>query len=322
MAEAAGFELPWQVDGRSYLSATEPAREFTLFFDIDEPELERRIRLTDLAGQSETLRRKTSLFGAAPTGTSVGAYASLVGRALSEVESGEPSKRSVRVASPARRGRGFLPAELRGVLLAPRPMDGPVDLALALRDSIVAVTRSVTHGERVRSADWLALLPQAQARGGLAGLQIYSIDASSRIHLLGRTDAVASILGRRLGVRDVEGVELFGIYRDAGRHGRLERWTAGQASLRIPLLEGEQPRRLRVEIARVASPGSEISLRAAGRVLFEGTLDAEGWSREFSLETLAPGLAALLVELSCQQTVEDASGRQRGVLLRGVWLDE
>ena len=329
LAEAAGFEVPWETDGRSFLRKDEPGRESALFFDLEDATTEHPFTLADLAGQEQTLWRQIEAFAQTPPGgrsTSVGTYAGLVAAAVSELEIGEPSEFKVRLAdqpraASTRPGSTFLPGEIHGWILASRPMHAPVDLALCLRDSVVAVTQSVTGGEAVRAAEWLALIPRRRLLSGSGGLRLYAIDSGSRLHPLERTGAQPSVLGQRLGIAYVEDVELRGIYADTRLDGEGERWTAPNASLSIPLRADDRPARLRIAILRPAVPSAHMVITAAGDVLFDGQLEEEPWEREFRLD---PDTLALdrpfVVELNCDASVADDAGRARAVLLSGVWL--
>lgn len=156
IADVLGFSIPWKTDGVSVLDETRDRERKVIVHAINaDPANRTRVEFESKKVQEHlALRELMGRFagGADPYGLyKVGPYGQLVGRHVSSFS--EIIESEVRVAIDQAlqferidRNSDFLPAFLSGRLESSSPLQGPLDLAIAVNGTISAVTKTFPRG--------------------------------------------------------------------------------------------------------------------------------------------------------------------------------
>jgi hypothetical protein len=335
LAQASGFAVGWNCDGVSMLDPTTPGRSEAVFYDPIGDDVERRFSLAQLQESEATRLRKLELFEGA-TGEwrdyAFGPHAGLLGAPLSALAQGEASHltaylRQSEMLTDVDLNAEMVPGELRGELESSRAPQRTSALALALRDSIVAVTKSVVEDARSASQDWLALVPFSRMRSGANAFELFEIASSSppTLHPIELSNQAPSFLGRQLATITHERIPTEGFYPPFSRQAAIRRWTNGAARLTVPIRAGQEAAILRVDIERSSPQGSHLTIRVGELVLFADRIAPGPWRRDFALPRAAQS-GQTSIELASTSFVPaeidstETDQRRLGILLNGLWL--
>jgi hypothetical protein len=183
LAELAGFEVPWPVDGCSLLDPSCVERPVRRVYEQDLRIRRTSVPLeypTDVVDRRETLERKLALFGTDEHGLyRAGRGEAIVGSRVEELTvASAPGGRlsidkSVRAIYRGERP-GLRPARILGYLRVFREVDGTPEVALAVNGVIqVAVPAPRTKARRPRVS---AMLPESVLDDIPQGLTAYLIE--------------------------------------------------------------------------------------------------------------------------------------------------
>jgi hypothetical protein len=187
VADVAGVEVPWQLDGCSLFQASCVARETrSLVVEKLLRKLERVLYDPDIIRRDDTLRRKLARFGSGERarGLYLAGYGDgLVGRRVDELPLRPAKGGAVRLDPSVRKilaGAlpGLVPARIVGLLELAEPPEAAPQVVLAVRGVIEAVVPAPNDGKRgLRVA---AMLPPDAIPPSLEALKLYLLEGEAR----------------------------------------------------------------------------------------------------------------------------------------------
>jgi len=250
MADILGFRLPWKTDGRSVLDPGAPPKTNRTPIPIDGKSISGDADWSAVYG---SVREKISLFGRTPEDLfRLGPYKELFGQRAASLKitrssiqcflEGRSYYENVDLNSP------FILSNIKGMLaLKPQDAEGPLNLAIAVNDTIAGVTQAYTDSEnKVRFS---LVVPDSKFRNGANRVRVYLIsERPDGLVLLETEDAGMPFY--RWGDRLSFGVEgQAHIYRTRGwsnPEGNII-WTDGRiAELVLPIRPTQRPIRLQL----------------------------------------------------------------------------
>ncbi len=290
IAELAGAELPWPVDGVSLADPAAPGRERLPVVPHRTPMAEPfEVSVADLeAGERAALRVLDERFGQAAGGGRelyrVGRRSDWIGRGLDDFPPAPPTPFKHRLRWPpaaldVEPGGQLVPAHLNGVLVG-GDVDEAIELAVAVNGRIAAITRSWTFAPEKFSA----IVDPEAFRAGVNSVELFAIESRGD----GGEDLLRPVPAASTG--PVAGLI------ERGLHGVEEwpqgevRWTDGNATLTLPVRGSRPPRQLRLTLAGNSPDGGRLRVSANGERLLATRLEAlkqgETWSTELDLTGL------------------------------------
>jgi hypothetical protein len=330
LLDAAGIEPSWRLDGRSMLDPQTPGRDVAeVLQPAAAPDTTLLVSPAELARHLEALPIVTGVL-AQERGRSFGPYVDLVGRSVLELQQGASSEAAVFLHDAAALAQiesdaEWIPGELRGSIETAAVQSRSRDLAIALRDTVVAVTKTVREAEPRRAWEWVALLPAGALRGRDDRLEFFEIAPGPLLHALRFEAGEPSYLDRRLGLGTTAHLAVAGFYRDFPDRGELRRWTDGKGRLSVPIRPSERAARIRIQLAASSPQGCRLQVIVCGQTLLDTRIAAGAWEGEIALP-LPLRSRSLEIELRSSgfvpaRSIEGSTDtRVLGVLLRGIWL--
>lgn len=293
IADLAGIDLPWPVDGVSLAAPGSSTREhFEVVLHREAEARAARFGVADvIAGERAALDVLDERFpkdvAAGRDLFRIGVARSWIGRRVAAQPTGPPMpfQYSLRLPTGAldvASDSPIVPAHLFGRLVD-RARRAPVRLAVAVNGRIAAVTRSW----RFQPDAWSAVVDPDIFRAGANSVDLYALEraADGDREILRPVPSSASKVLVGLTESGLHGIESW----DVGP----VRWTDGDAQVTIPVSTHRPPHRLRLTIAGTKPEGSRL------RVTIDGSprLDAEleeiakdgSWSTDIDLSGLDLG---------------------------------
>ncbi len=335
IAELAGAELPWPIDGRSLADPAAPGRERLPVVRHRNPLPEPfEVSVADLeAGEQAALTALEERFGRAADGGRelyhLGRRREWIGRRTADLPVTAPARFKHRLRWPAaaldiERGGPFVPAHLSGELVG--SVEEPIDLAVAVNGRIAAVTTSWSF----EPARWSAVVdPQAFREGvNRAALRAFAppLAAGQRGDL-----PIAPRPVPALTVPPFAGLVERGLYGVEEWPQGAVRWTDGDARVTLPIHRSRPPRRLRLTVAGNSPDGGRLRVRVNGVRLLDVRLEplkqGATWSDVLDLGAVEIG-DQLVVEIASDTFVpsrrfkRSLDDRRLGVAIRGFELLE
>ena len=334
IAELAGAELPWPIDGISLADPAAPGREQLPAVRHRNPlPAPFEVSIADLeAGEQAALAVLEQRFGKVGAGGRdlyrVGRRREWVGRRVADLPIAAATDFKYRLRWPAAAldiepGGSFVPAHLSGELVG-SAVQSPIDLAVAVNGRIAAVTTSWAF-EPTR---WSAVVDPQAFRSGVNRVELLALDPP----LAAGRDADLSATARP--VPAVKAPPFAGLV-EHGLYGVEEwpqgavRWTDGDARVILPIHRARPPRRLRLIVAGNSPDGGRLRVRVNGvRVLdvrLEPLKQGETWSDVLDLSAVDPG-SRLTVEIESdtfvpsQRYKRSRDERRLGVAVLGFEL--
>lgn len=310
VAEHAGVEVPWPVDGHS-LVGPRPMRDGITFFRHKAGSRERQVLSSEALDLGDFLHRKADLVGTgADSGGpyQAGPLRRLVGRPAAAWTEETPSSLVPVLDLPTQAfylepDPHFVPSHLTGRLEAVGggPPPGPVRLAAAVNGQLAAATLSRGDGA------FSLLVAEEAYRIGHNHLELFELrgEVSEAIRLLPIGTDISSEQTRPANLIFEPNISLLGV-RVSGFHnpgtwpdlGPI-RWTDGRAKVSIPARLARGATGLRLELASSGPDGTRLRIRVNGRKVFSRKLDKlpedRLWPIEVDLgETASDGLEVVL----------------------------
>ncbi len=290
IAELAGAELPWPIDGVSFADPATPGRPqlpvarhrnpMPETFEISAEDLE--------AGENAALALINERFGTAESGRELFQVArrkGWIGRRLADLPLADPTPFKVRLRWPASAfdvepGGAFVPAHLNGILAGPVPPE-PVDLAIAVNGRIAAVTANWAF----KKSHFSAIVDPGVFQPGVNRIETIALmpgpDQDRPILRPVPPEIAPPIAGMQ--ERGLHGVEDW-------PEGPV-RWTDGDAEVTVPIHRSRPPRALRLTLIGTAPKGTRLRVRAQGVRLLDTRLrplqQGVPWSKVFDLSSIA-----------------------------------
>ncbi len=296
IAELAGAELPWPIDGISLADPVTPGRERLEVVRHRTPLPEPfEVSVADLeAGEQAALAVLDERFGTAEDGREIfhiGHRREWIGRRIADLPLAAPAPFKVRLKWPATAldvelGGSFVPAHLSGTLIG--SVQEPVDLAVAVNGRIAAVTTSWSF----EPSHWSAIVDPEAFRPGVNRVELVAFDPPTAT---GQGDDRPPIL------RPVPatiappfaGLAEHGLYGVEEWPQGAVRWTDGDAEVTFPIHRSRPPRRLRLTVAGNSPDGCRLRVRVNGIRLLDVRLEAlkqgETWSDVLDLGAVEIG---------------------------------
>ena len=327
--EAAGIELAWRMDGRSMLDSTVAGRAVAEILQPAAADTTLRVSAEELRRYEDVLQ-ELGIGSPNQHGHSLGPHAELVGQSTRDLPTGAPSDAELFLFDAnsllnVDRGSDWIPGELRGSLETAAIQTQSRDLAVALRDTIVAVTKTVREAEDRRAWEWVALLAPSALHDGSNHPEFFELEAGPRLRALAWLKGSPSYLDRRLGLGTTAHLALSGFYPDFPEQGEIRRWTNGRGRLVVPIRATQPAQRLRLELAASSPDGCRLQLLVAGRTLLDRRIEAGPWSEEIDIPAAFQS-SRTEIEIRSSSFVparripSSTDTRELGVLLRGLWL--
>ncbi len=291
IAELAGVELPWPIDGVSLADPATPGRQRLAVVPHRTPLPKPfEVSVADLeVGERRALAVLDQRFGKAADGGRelyrIGRRREWIGRPIADrpLAAEAPFKYRLRlpaVALDLEPGSPFVPAHVCGHLVGP-PIPAPIDLAVAVNGRIAAMTTSWAF----KPSHWSAIVDPGAFRRGVNRVELMAFmpgpDGDRSLLSPVPPAIVPPIAG--LDERGLHGVEEWA-------QGAV-RWTDGDAEVTVPIRRSRPPRGLRLTVAGTSPDGSRLRIRANGKRLLDVRLEAlkqnATWSRVLDLGAVA-----------------------------------
>ncbi len=327
VAELAGIELPWPVDGVSFADLATPGRErlpVVPHRGTIEPTEVSAARLE--AGERAELAILDQRFGKAGDGGRelyrVGRGRAWIGRRVAELTFGAPAPFEFRLRWPASAldvepAGPFVPSHLSGVLIGSE-VEAPVELAVAVNGRVAAVTASWAFAPD----EFSAIVDPEDFRPGVNRVELLAFgprEGGAQVFRPVPAGVVPPIAG--LPERGLHGIEEW-------PRGAV-RWTDGDAEVTVPIHRSRPPRRLRLTIIGNGPDGCKLRLSAGGERLLDARLEPLGpdgtWSQVVDLSSVEMGdELAVRIEsdtfLPAERDESSPDPRRLGVAILGFEL--
>lgn len=288
IADLAGVELPWPIDGVSLSDPTTPGREQVTVVPHRTTDLEPvEVSFADLrAAESAALSvldERFPLGGGGRERFRIGPQPSWIGVPLSDLPVAAPVAYRHQLQLPAgalfvQPGGLRVPAHLRGVLVDGAP-GRRLDLAVAVNGRVAGTTSTWSF----EPDQWSSVVDPASFRAGSNHVELFVLE---------RPEGSAELRLRPVPATDpppIGGISEAGLHRvEQWRTGTI-RWTDGEASVTLPI-HGEPPRKLRLTIADNGPDGGRLRVIANGTRLLDTRLEPLGeepWTTTLDLGAVA-----------------------------------
>ncbi len=327
LADLLGIELPWPTDGASAASGPWPERANRVCFGS------RRMEFPAAAFDPlGAAARVAETFGDGELSTVLraGPRPDLVGRSLETLAVAGGDGLSARLAAPSLfdavdPGSDFIPALVEGFVEPARPLEQPLELAIAVNGAVAATTRSHRHAMGRGVYPFSTMVPESVFRAGANDVEVLVIREGelARIAPAARRSAFA---GLRLGAEEVPGVGETGFHPPETAGETTFRWTDGAARLTVPTDPGAPPARLRLELLYTGRLAGVLAVSIAGHELFRGELPPGAWSQTFDLDGVV-WTGETVIELDSdtfvpKKVMDSRDARTLGVAVAGIWLED
>lgn len=326
----------FSLEGQSLLSAPSHPRQHRVVPLHAEPGTVRRYASVELRrGIEEAVRLKTDRFGSQGFSTrffQIGEFGSLVGKRVAELGQVVDSPIETELFLPSQDTYfdptlDFVPAHVAG---RSQPVDGDRrhHFAIAINETVGAVTRTWKESLRHRRGEWSAILPEAMFVPGANDIEVFHLQPTPGGVRLARTNSSTGSPTRTdlLGVRPVFGVRESGFHTPGQQpRGRLSRWTDGHARLELPLSGDPQSRVIRIKLLSTGPRGTRLQILLNGSQVLRERLPPGEWVGEFPLDPVADG-SHLEVDIisdtfvPARVTSDSEDTRQLGVAVGSVRL--
>ncbi len=298
VAELAGAELPWEVDGVSLADPAAPGRQRLEVVRHRNPLPEPfEVSVADLeAGELAALAVLDERFGQAGDGGrelfAVGRRRDWIGRRIADLELAAPAPFKYRLRWPASAldvepGGRFVPAHLSGKLVGSAVQD-PVDLAVAVNGRIAAVTTSWAFDP----SRWSAVVDPGAFRPGVNRVELVALDPPFAAGRDGDLSAIPRPVPAVI-APPFAGLVEHGLYGVEEWPQGAVRWTDGDAEVILPIHRSRPPRRLRLTIAGNSPDGGRLRVRVNGDRVLDVRLEAlkqgQTWSDVLDLGAVEHG---------------------------------
>ena len=297
VADILGMNLPWPVDGRSVQDTSISNRREKVVFPKypKNGKIRQTFPVSNLETQSDTLRRKVSLFG---TGTNPrkrfyqsGPCSELVDQRVVDLEIGGESGVKSGLYRPSLFAdvdpeSDFVPADIMGYVRSGLEVQAWPNLAIAVNGTVRATTRPWTFPQGKKAGAWSAIVDETSFHAGQNEIEIFVISRCGDRPVLKRSYTMQkprSYLNMALGHQWVRGVQESGFQAQGWWAKSKRRWTKGAARLVVPIDENRPPQALKVDLASTGPKGTEFTVLVNSGVLFHESLPPGGWSKTFSL---------------------------------------
>ena len=287
VADLAGVEVPWPIDGFSLADPATPGRQRLTVVPHRKTLKPHEYSATDVeVADRAALETLDERFGKTAGGGRdlyhIGREQAWVGRRLSDLPLAAPTPFKFRLRWPpaaldVEPGGTFVPAHLSGVLVEPT-VEAPVDLAIAVNGRIAAVTTSRSfEPER-----WSAVVDPAVFRQGVNQVDLIALTR-------GQDEDSDPILRPvpAMTAPPIAGLVERGLYGVEEWPRGAVRWTDGDAEVTVPIHRSRPPDRLRLTIVGNAPKGGRLRLSAGGKRLLNVRLKSLGqdgtWSKTIDL---------------------------------------
>ena len=332
IADLAGIEIPWPVDGMSLADPATPGRDHLTVVPYRTPRVEPvEVSFADLrAAEGQALSLLNQRFGLNKGGGRelfrIGPERDLFGRAATDLPMGEPVMFRHRLHLPydalyVTPGSSSVPAHLLGDLVDGSPAR-PVDLAVAVNGRIAAVTRSW----KFDPDRWSAIVDPDTFRAGNNHVEVFELTR--------QTEATPEHAGhlslRPIPAADpvpIAGLDERGLHAIEQWKSGVIRWTDGDAAVTFPIRGSVTPRKLKLTVAD-NGPGGKLRVIANGARLLDTRLEPlreESWSTTLELSDVTIGDRLTVVIESdsfvpSRRYKSSADTRRLGVAIAGFEL--
>jgi hypothetical protein len=329
IAAALGTRLPWPAGEAPGDSASgDPNRGLYLTAE--------GWRATDIARvnaqRDEAAARRRRLFG---PGTAGNLHAplrgrDLLGQPLPAALPGLPGWSVSLDQSPVRPSpdsdAGTVPALVCGYLSGTAPLPDSIDLAVAVDDTIRALTRPFGRQPAGDLSLFATLVPETCVGPGEHRFSVIAVDRGQERPVLLSLDAAdLSICGPNLANSPLPGVTVFGLHAGELWNGAFTAWTDGTLNIFAPPPRETLPRALDLDLAMVGNPdepliavvnGTPVGVARCGPGPWRARLPIEG------IDAAGPLRVALLsgAFVPAERNPATLDRRTLGVALRSVSL--
>ena len=191
LTDILGMELPWEIDGCSALGpCSERIRR--IYSSPGKP-----LTFDSLAeGLERAVQRQHRLFGSGlPFPATPGPYPQLLGKRLEEFGSIRETNVQIKIDRPDRftavdLQSDFVPAYITGSIFPPLHSGQPFSLAVAVNDTIHAVTQPWSVPIQGRHGVWSAVVPEAAFQTGQNTVEVFVVSEVSGQATLARATGV------------------------------------------------------------------------------------------------------------------------------------
>ncbi|HET7619546.1 MAG TPA: sulfatase-like hydrolase/transferase [Vicinamibacterales bacterium] len=301
IAQLLHVTLPWKMDGVTALDPAVPAPDHkTVYYAGASRHRTLPASLHDMV--LEGAARKAKLFGPLEDDyfePEILPFPALLGKRVADVNVGERSQLTTQLGNrwqyaSVNPESDFVPARFTG-RLADTARGREVPLAIAINGVIRTTTRSL--GVDSNTPVWTALARPDAFTAGANTIDIYEIAGTPRapelrlmLHSGQRPQTLNLVMGEAHFTWDVAQE---GFYPRERLDDQPFRWTNGDATVRLTLTPYEPPAKyLRVQLARIARPGSTLTISVNGCQVFTGAIPQGAWDRTFDFSACPADLFA------------------------------
>ena len=180
IASILGLNLPWTVDGQAIHSPMQPQRKIKMAFGS----LGKRFEFSSLPiNTQQAYQRQIRIFGARTAMTELyktGPYKNIIGRPVSDVTTTSQDTRRIEVDQALSNitidpQAAMVPAYITGRVDPPPEDDKPLYLALAVNNTVQAITRSWTFPYKDEPGRWAAVINEHAFRPGFNTLETFFV---------------------------------------------------------------------------------------------------------------------------------------------------
>ncbi|MCP3956238.1 MAG: sulfatase-like hydrolase/transferase [bacterium] len=330
IADLAGIEIPWEVDGVSFADPATPGRERITIVPHRKPMEEPREIPVDalVTAELEAFSTLEARFGRVEDGGRelfrVGPRRALIGRLAGEFARGAPTDFRYQPNLPyngldVEPGGPIVPAHLSGRLVDGEVSE-PVELVVVVNGRVAAMTTSWSF-----APDHFSAIVDPEAfRAGVNDVEVFALgdvrdkDPGATLRPVPAA-APSPVVG--LSEKGLHGVETWAV-------GPI-RWTDGDAEITVAVRRARPPRRLRLTLASTGPDGCRLRLSANGTRLLDSRLEpignGETWSTTLDLDGVAFGTRLTVgiksdTFLPSQRNKDSPDPRRLGVALTGFEL--
>jgi hypothetical protein len=199
IADILGITVPWDVDGQSAFDTSRPERKEKIIYGSGKRKGVRNVFGKTLDAKYHALSRKTAIFGDGEEqrGFSMtGLHNNLIGLNVHDLE--KHGKTDLEITIDQEQffpdidlNSPFIPAEITGSVFSVRSGEEPIVLAVAINDTIHAVTQAISTREG--DALFSAVVPEESFRSGSNTVKIFKVSEESGRPSLSRIKNLAHV---------------------------------------------------------------------------------------------------------------------------------
>jgi hypothetical protein len=309
IADVLGMKVPWTVDGHSLVRAPLPDNRRITIYERGGGSLSAPAAAVD-RGMARALAQKIAIFGTGARSLyAIGPHRALVGRAVDRLPVAE-GRLSVHVD-----GTTLLNAVDPRSALVPTHVTGTIgggvpglDLAVAIRGRIEAVTRTFSYGG---SARFSAFVPESSLRPGANDVRVYAVRAHGRRVQLERLSGTAGADAYELS-QDGSAITLpsgaTARVVPTALTGRVEDWFVESGSVRFGGFAADAADHRYVD---------RVLVFADGKFLYAGPTDVERHDLKVSQGPRPLHRAGFVFELPQDDVGDGSTAKLRFFALRG-----